>query len=62
MKNKNMVLQINNLQMSISTFLKSLELAALEDDGIVSKEEEKLIKKIRKESEKYWSFLDKIKE
>ena len=46
----------------IHTFLKTLEMAAMEDDKQISRAEEKALKKARNASEKYKSELLKLKE
>ena len=40
--------------------MKSLEISALQDDGIISKEEDKIIRKLKKVTEKYKEELEKI--
>ena len=59
--NTHIVTQINQMLLSIHVFEDSLTLAAQKDDGVISKEEEKIIKKIKKASDKYKSCLEKIK-
>lgn len=39
MRNKSIEVQINNMVLSVDTFLKSLEYYALQDDGVISKDE-----------------------
>ena len=59
--NTHMVTQINQILLSIQVFEESLMIAAQKDDGIISKEEEKVINKIKKASTKYKNTLEKIK-
>ena len=61
MKNKVMELQICNLELAIENFIKSLEISALKDDGVISRDEEKIIKKLKKASGKYVNTLEKVK-
>ena len=60
--NNHMVTQINQILLSIQVFEESLKIAAQKDDGIISKEESKVIKKIEKASTKYKNKLIKIRE
>ena len=46
--NKFMKSQVNNALISLKTLGKSIELAAVQDDGVMSKEEQKQVKRIRK--------------
>ena len=57
-----MRIQIDTMIVSINTFLKSLEIAALKDDQVISKSEMKIIKKARNASEGYKKELLKLKE
>lgn len=59
--NTHIVTQINQMLLSIRVFEDSLEIAAKRDDGKISKEEEKTIRKIKKVSAKYKIQLEKIK-
>lgn len=59
--NTHILTQINNILFSVKLFEDSLELAAMKDDGIISKEEEKIIRKAKKASEEYKKELEKIK-
>ena len=61
MRNKTIEIQINNLILSIDTFMKSLEYFALQDDGIITRDEKVIIKKVTKASVKYQKELEKIK-
>ena len=60
--NTYMRIQIDTMLTSIDTFLKTLEMAAMEDDKQISRAEEKALKKARNASEKYKSELLKLKE
>ena len=62
MKNVRMEAQINEAQLTVETLVKSLEIAALSDDGVISKEEQKTIRKLQKLSAKYLAGLRKIRE
>ena len=46
--NEFMKSQVNNTLISLKTLDKSIELAAVQDDGVMSKEEQKQVKRIRK--------------
>ena len=50
MKNKVIELQICNLELTIENFINSLEISALKDDGVISRDEEKIIRKLKKAS------------
>ena len=52
--------QITTMISSLNLFVKSLEISALQDDGIISKEEDKIIRKLKKVTEKYKEELEKI--
>ena len=54
-------MQIENAIVFTQSFLKSCELAALKDDGTVSKEEERQLKEIRKAAEMFTKRLENIK-
>ena len=60
--NTHMITQINQILLSIQIFEDSIRIAAMKDDGKISKEEEKIIKKIKKASTKFKNELEKIKE
>ena len=61
MRNKSIEVQINNMILSVDTFLKSLEYYALQDDGVVSKDEKAAIRQLTKASVKYTKSLEKVK-
>ena len=46
--NEFMKSQVNNALLSLKTLDKSIELAAVQDDGIMSREEQKQVKRIRR--------------
>ena len=46
--NQFMKSQVNNALMSLKTLDKSIELAAVQDDGVMSKAEQKQVKRIRR--------------
>ena len=54
-------MQIDNAIVFAQMFIKSCELAALKDDGTVSKEEERQLKELRKAAESFRKSLEKIK-
>lgn len=54
-------MQIDNAIVFTQMFIKSCELAALKDDGTVSKEEERQLKELRKAAESFRKSLEKIK-
>lgn len=60
--NLHMKTQINTMLTSADVFLKTLELAAAKDDGEISAEERKIIRKAKKATEKYKKMLNKIKD
>lgn len=59
--NRFMQSQVNNALLALETLDKSIEMSALKDDGVVSKEEKRQIKQIRKAIEKLKHSMDKIK-
>ena len=59
--NRFMQSQVNNALLALETLDKSIEMSALKDDGVVSKEEKRQIKQIRKAIEKFKHSMDKIK-
>ena len=46
--NEFMKSQVNNALLSLKTLDKSIELAAVQDDGVMSREEQKQVKRIRR--------------
>ena len=52
--------QIDNMTATAAFFKKSCKMAALEDDGIIDKEEEKLLAKINKVTDRFISDLNKL--
>ena len=52
--------QCKNMELSLTTFLQSCKVAALQDDGMISKEEEKLLKRLEKASEKFRAEIQKV--
>ena len=46
----------------LSAFMESCRAAALQDDGVVSKEEEKVLKRLEKACEKFRTELNKVTE
>ena len=62
MKNKIMETQIGNMMLSAAAFRQSLEVFAVKDDGVITGEERKAIKKLTKASLKFERALEKIRE
>lgn len=53
--------QILNITTMVKTFEQACEMAALKDDGKVSREEEKQLKKIKAASQKFRKELESIR-
>lgn len=53
-------LEITNQIMNCRNFLRSVKRAALKDDGVIDKEEKKIIKKLVKATERYAKELEKL--
>lgn len=53
--------QITNMTSMARTFIMSCEMAAKEDDGQISKEEAKTLKKITNATERFIKELDSLK-
>ena len=51
---------IKNEMLRADTFLKLCEAAAMKDDGVVTKEEQEIIKKLKKAMQEYVKSLEKI--
>ena len=60
--NTYILMQCRNMIAMLNTFEQSCKLAASKDDGSISKEEEKALKKIHAATEKYKTELKKITE
>mgnify|MGYP004630272755 FL=1 len=54
--------QILNMQAMTKTFLQSCEMAATKDDGQISKDEAKQLKKIKAATEQFCKELERIKD
>ena len=52
--------QIQNQILSAGNFVSICKMSALKDDGIIDKEEEKLLKKLAKITDDYTKALDKL--
>lgn len=52
--------QVNNALLSLKTLDQSLEMAAMKDDGVISKEEKKQIGQIRRAISKFEKAMEKI--
>ena len=59
--NRFMQSQVNNVLLSMKTLDQSIEIAAKQDDGEISKEEQKAIKQIRKAIQNFNKAISKIK-
>ena len=59
--NRFMKSQVDNALLSLHALNQSIEMAAKQDDGEISKEEKKQIKKIRKAIVKFEQSIAKIK-
>ena len=59
--NRFMQSQVNNVLLSLKTLNQSIEMAAKQDDGKISKEEQKNIRKIRKAIAKFEQAMGKIR-
>lgn len=59
--NRFMQSQVNAALLSLKALDQSIEMAAQKDDGVISKEEKKQIKKIRKAVKKFSQAMDKLK-
>ena len=55
--NPYMKIQIKNQVLEVDNFIKLLRGAAVKDDGVIDANEESIIKKIEKASEKYRDIL-----
>ena len=58
--NEFMKSQVNNALLSLKTLDKSIELAAVQDDGVMSKEEQKQVKRIRKAIRRFEKEMAKM--
>ena len=52
--------QIKTMIVSVQTFQNGIRISALEDDGTIDKDEEKIIKKAQKASEQYEKEFRKL--
>lgn len=53
--------QIVNIQTMVKTFEQACELAALKDDGQISREEAKQLKRIKAAAQQFHKELEKVK-
>lgn len=60
MQNLLLISQIKTMILNLNNFLKGCEIAAIKDDGKVSKEEQRQLDQIRKATDKYIKELNKI--
>ena len=58
--NDHMRLQIKTMLVSIDTFRNGLKIGAMKDDGVIDKNEKKILKKAEKASEQYAVKLKKL--
>lgn len=54
-------MQVNNIKSMVETFKQSCEFAAKQDDGNISKKEQKILNQINKASISFLKDLEKIK-
>lgn len=54
-------MQVRNIMSMVETFDKSCEFAAKQDDGTISREEQKILNQINKASQNFLKELGKIK-
>lgn len=54
--------QCRNMDSYLTAFLQSCRTAALQDDGVITKEEEKTLKRLEKSSEKFRAELHRVTE
>ncbi len=59
--NSYMVTQINQILLSVRVFEDSMRIAARKDDGEISREEERILRRIRKASARYTRRLEQIR-
>lgn len=59
-RNNYLKIQIQNQLLTVDNFLSICKLSALQDDGVVDKDEEKLLKKLEKASAEYKKALNKL--
>ncbi len=59
--NRFMQSQVNSALLALRALDQSIEMAAQEDDGVISKEERKQIKKIRKAVKKFSQTMARLK-
>lgn len=60
MENQYMTAQCRNMIAILQTFLAACELASLEDDGVLSRAEEKALQKIRASAGRFQADLERI--
>ncbi len=58
--NQFMKSQVANALMSLKTLDKSIELAAVQDDGVMSREEQKQVKRIRKAVRRFEKEMSRL--
>ena len=58
--NEFMKSQVNNALLSLKTLDKTIELAAVQDDGVMSREEQKQVKRVRKAVRRFEKAMAKL--
>ena len=53
--------QVVNITAMVRSFVKSCEMASKKDDGVISREEQKQLERIRKASERFIRELETLK-
>lgn len=53
-------LQLSNMELYLNTFIKSCELAATKDDGMIDKQEQKELHKIKQAVERFKKDLKSV--
>lgn len=61
MGNRFMSQQCQNMILSIGIFESACEMAAQKDDGVITKDEEKVLKRIQKAADQFKKELSKVK-
>ena len=62
MRNKIMEAQVSNMILSAAAFRQSLEVFALKDDGVITRDEMKIIRKLTRASGKFENALQRIRD
>ena len=59
-RNNYLKIQIQNQLLAVDNFMSICKLSALQDDGVVDKDEEKLLKRLEKATTDYKKALNKL--